>query len=151
MIRQADVNDSNKIKELIEVMIGDVNPTETAKLVVNDFFKNKEYKSFVIEIDNAVVGFGVIKFNSFEGASRISEFVWLGIDKQHKRNALGTELVKYIEKYALESKIRKIYVKTSVNNKIANCFWIMQDYKFEARMRDFSLESLDDYYLGKDI
>ncbi|WP_304519126.1 GNAT family N-acetyltransferase [Clostridium estertheticum] len=100
---------------------------------------------------NTVVGFGVLKFDSFEGANGIVELGFLGIDKQHKRNALGTELVKYIEKYALESKIRKIYVKTSPNNNIANCFWIMQNHKFEARMRDFSFKSHDDYYLGKDI
>jgi len=47
--------------------------------------------------------------------------------------------------------IRKIYVETSVRNKPAICFWIMRGYKFEARMLDFSLESYDDYYLGKKI
>lgn len=47
--------------------------------------------------------------------------------------------------------IRKIYVKTSVTNKPVICFWIVQNYKFEARMLDFSLESYDDYYLGKEI
>lgn len=151
IIRPAVINDSIKIEGLVEVMIGDENPKQTAKLVVNDFFENNKFLTFIIEIAENVVGFGVLKLDSFEGANGVAEFVWLGVNERYKRNALGTALVKHIENYAIESKIRKIYVKTSINNNSINCFWIMQNYKFEARMKDFSLKSHDDYYLGKDI
>ncbi|MBU5427584.1 GNAT family N-acetyltransferase [Tissierella pigra] len=150
-IRPGNIRDRSNIEELIKVMIGDENPNEISKLVVDDFFTNSSYHVYVIEILNVVKGFGVIKFNPFEGGNGIAEFVWLGIDKDSKRAGLGSKLVQYLEQYSRENGIRKIYVKTSVTNKSAICFWIMQDYKFEARMLDFSLKSYDDYYLGKEL
>lgn len=56
-----------------------------------------------------------------------------------------------MEQYAKENEIRKIYLKTGVNNKSAVCFYVMQDYKFEARMLDFGCKGHDDYYLSKEI
>lgn len=150
-IRPGNIRDRSNIEEVIKVMIGDENPNEMSKLVVDDFFTNSSYHVYVIEILNVVKGFGVIKFNPFEGGNGIAEFVWLGIDKDSKRAGLGSKLVQYLEQYSRENGIRKIYVKTSVTNKSAICFWIMQDYKFEARMLDFSLKSYDDYYLGKEL
>ncbi|MSU00337.1 GNAT family N-acetyltransferase [Tissierella sp. DSM 105185] len=150
-IRPGNISDRIDIEELIKVMIGDENPNEISKLVVDDFFTNSSYHVYVIEILNVIKGFGVIKFNPFEGGNGIAEFVWLGIDKDSKRAGLGSKLVQYLEQFSRENGIRKIYVKTSVTNKSAICFWIMQDYKFEARMLDFSLKSYDDYYLGKEL
>jgi len=98
-----------------------------------------------------VKGFCVVKFNPFEGGNGIAEIVFLGIDTHNKRNGLGTKLIQSLEQILKENGIRKIYVKTSVRNKPAICFWIKQDYKFEVRMLDFSLELHDDYYFGKQI
>lgn len=151
-IRVADINDRYDIEKLIKVMLGDENADEVAKSLVTGFFTNSEsYIVYVIEVLNLVKGFCVIKFNPFEGGNGIVEIVFLGIDMEHKRAGLGTKLVQYLEQTFKQNGIRKIYVKTSVRNKTAICFWIMQDYKFEARMLDFSLKSYDDYYFGKEI
>lgn len=151
IIRIANINDRYKIEELVKVMIGDEKLDEVAKSVVDDLFINSAYRVYVIEVLSSVKGFGVMKFNPFEGGNGIAEIAWLGIDKQNKRTGFGSKLVQYMEQILKENNIRKIYVKTSMKNKSAICFWIMQDYKFEARMLDFSLKSHDDYYLGKDI
>lgn len=150
-IRAADIHDRNDIEKLIKVMLGDENTDEVAKSIVDDFFMNGAYNVYVIEVLNLVKGFGVIKFNPFEGGNGIAELVFLGINTENKRTGLGSKLVQYLEQILKQNGIRKIYVKTSITNKPAICFWIMQDYKFEARMLDFSLESYDDYYLGKGI
>ncbi len=151
-IRVADINDRYDIEELIKVMLGDEDAGEVARSLADSFLMNSEsYIVYVIEVLNLVKGFCVIKFNPFEGGNRIAEFVFLGIDTENKRTGLGTKLVQYLEQGLKENGVRKIYVKTSVRNKPAICFWIMQDYKFEARMLDFSLELHDDYYLGKEI
>jgi N-acetylglutamate synthase-like GNAT family acetyltransferase len=151
-IRVADINDRYDVEKLIKVMLGDENVDEVARSLADGFFMNSEsYMVYVIEVLNLVKGFCVIKFNPFEGGNGIAELVFLGIDAENKRTGLGTKLVQYIELILKENGIRKIYVKTSVRNKSAICFWIMQDYKFEARMLDFSLGSHDDYYLGKEI
>ena len=112
---------------------------------------SESYMVYVVEVLKLVKGFCVIKFNPFEGGNGIVEIVFLGINTEHKRAGLGTKLVQYLEQTLNENGIRKIYVKTSVRNKPAICFWIMQEYKFEARMLDFSLKSYDDYYFGKEI
>lgn len=151
-IRIADINDKADIEKLIKVMLGDENADEVAKLLADSFFINSEsYMVYVIEVLHLVKCFCVIKFNPFEGGNGIVEFVFLGIDVENKRIGLGTKLVQYIELALKENGIRKIYVKTSVRNKPAICFWIMQDFKFEARMLDFSLKSYDDYYFGKEL
>lgn len=150
-IRVADINDRYDIEELLKVMLGDKNVDEVAKSLVDGFFMNSEFIVYVIEVFDLVKGFCAIKFNPFEGGNGIAEFVFLGIDTENKKTGLGTKLVQYLEQILKEKGIRKIYVKTSVRNKPAICFWIMQDYKFEARMLDFSLESHDDYYFGKEI
>jgi N-acetylglutamate synthase-like GNAT family acetyltransferase len=152
IIRVADINDRYDIERLIKLMLGDENPDEVAKSLVDGFFINStSYVVYVIEVLNLVKGFCVVKFNPFEGGNGIAEFVFLGIDTQNKRTGLATKLVQSLEQILKENGIRKMYVKTSVRNKSAICFWIMQDYKFEARMLDFSLESHDDYYFGKKI
>lgn len=151
-IRIANIDDRYYIEKLIKAMLGDENADEVAKSLIDGFFMdNTPYMVYVIEILNLVKGYCVIKFNPFEGGNGIVEIVFLGIDNENKRTGIGTKLVQYLEKYLKENGIRKIYVKTSVRNKSAICFWIMQDYKFEARMLDFSLKSYDDYYMGKDI
>ena len=150
-VRIANIDDKSTLIDLVKPMLGDQNPDEIAKLVVEDFFNNVQYKVFVIELLNKVSGFGVLKFESFEGANGVVEIVWLGIDKPCKRKGYGKILIEFIEQYAKEKKIRKIYLKTAINNKPALCFYIIQDYKFEARMLNFSGKNLDDYYLGKEI
>jgi ribosomal protein S18 acetylase RimI-like enzyme len=150
-IRFFNINDRSVIEDLVQVMIGDEKPDEVAKAVVEEFYSNNSYKVFVIEGLGLTKGFGVIKFNPFEGGNGIAEIVWLGVDKLYKRTGLGTKLVVFMEEYLKENNIRKVYVKTSTKNKSAICFWVMQNYKFEARMLNFSLKSYDDYYFGKDI
>ncbi|PRX17817.1 ribosomal protein S18 acetylase RimI-like enzyme [Orenia metallireducens] len=150
-IRNASNDDRTKIINLIIDMIGDKNPEKVAKQVVNDLFENNKFKTLVILEQNIVAGFSVLKRDSFEGANRVAEIVWLAIDKKFRRIGLGNKLVDYIEEYAKREDIRKLYVKTSPNNKSAVCFWIMMDYQFEARMLDFSLNNLDDYYFGKKL
>lgn len=150
-IREASKDDRTKIIDLIKEMIGDLNPEKVAKQVVNDLFENNKFNTYVILEKNKVTGFVVLKRDSFEGANRVGEIVWLAVDKKYRRRGLGKKLVEYIEEYARRNDIRKLYVKTSTNNKKAVCFWIMMDYQFEARMLDFSLDELDDYYLGKKL
>lgn len=150
-VRSVSFEDKVRLVQLVKTMLGGKNLDETAKLVVEDFYINTQYKVFVIEELNIVSGFGVLKFESFEGANAVAEIVWLNVDDNHKRKGYGKRLILFMEQYAKENGIRKIYLKTGIDNKSAVCFYIMQDYKFEARMLDFGCKGHDDYYLAKDI
>ena len=87
----------------------------------------------------------------FEGARNVAEIVWLKIAGPYQRKGYGKKVVEYIEKFAAEKEIRKLYVKTSSENSSAVCFWIKADYKFEARLPDFSFANHIDYYLTKKL
>lgn len=150
-VRSIISEDKVRLVQLVKSMLGGENLEENAKLVVEDFYNNTQYKVFVIEELNIVNGFGVLKLESFEGANAVAEIVWLKIDDEHKRKGYGKKLILYMEQFAKENDIRKIYLKTGFDNKPAICFYIMQDYKFEARMLDFGWKGHDDYYLAKDI
>lgn len=150
-VRSASCEDKATLIQLVKTMLGGENLDETAMWVVEDFFINTQYKVFVVEELNRVSGFGVLKFESFEGANAVAEIVWLKVDDNHKRKGYGKQLILFMEQYAKENAIRKIYLKTGVDNKSAVCFYIMQDYKFEARMLDFGCKGHDDYYLSKEI
>jgi N-acetylglutamate synthase-like GNAT family acetyltransferase len=150
-IRIAAVQDSPALEELVKPMLGDAYPEEVARAVVGEFFTNTAYKTYVLETAGTVAGFGVLKYNPFEGGNQLAEIVWLAVSRQYHRTGIGTRLVQYLESLARENSVRKLYIKTSVPNKPAVCFWVMQGYQFEARMLDFSAKGLDDYYLGKEI
>lgn len=150
-VRKANLEDKEKLNQLVKTMLGDRNADATAKLVVEDFFANTQYNVFVAEAANEVVGFGVLKFESFEGANAVAEIVWLKVDDAHKRAGYGRCLLSFMEQYAKENDIRKIYLKTGIDNKSAVCFYIVQDYQFEARMLDFGCKGHDDYYLSKNL
>jgi len=81
----------------------------------------------------------------------VAEIVWLKVEDEHKRKGYGKTLILFMEQYAKENNIRRIYLKTRIDNKVAICFYIMQDYKFEARMLDFGCKGHDNYYFAKDI
>lgn len=150
-IRKIKKDDRKALEDLVKVMLGNENVEEVAEAIVSDFYSNDIYNTFVIEVEGLVKGFGVIKLNQFEGAENVGEIVWLGVNKDNKRKGLGSKLVRYMEQFAKDKGMRKIYIKTNVGNKVGVCFWIMQGYMFEARLLDFTAKSYDDYYLGKEI
>lgn len=149
MIREAIIEDRPSLIHFVKSMIGDTNKDEVANQVVNEFYNDKSYMVYVTELEGTVVGFAVYKRQPFDGANGVGEIVWLSTLQEHKRRGLARDLISYIERLSNDQGIRKLYVKTSPRNKVANCFWIMQGYEFEVRMRDFSGNGIDDYYLAK--
>jgi len=152
VFRIANREDTLSLVQLVKVMIGDQNSDDVARGIVQDFYANLQFTVFACEETSQIKGFAVLKQESFEGANGVAEIVWLGIEQKYKRQGLGTLLVHHVEQYAIENEIRKLYIKTnSSNTKDAVCFWIMQDYEFEARLLDFGWEWHDDYLLGKNL
>ncbi len=150
-IRNAYKGDKNKLIEFVISMVGDSNPAEVAENVINDFFENTKMNTFIMEMEGKIIGFFVLKEDPFEGADYVAEIVWLKIDEPYQRKGYGNKAVKYLEKFASEKDIRKVYVKTSSKNRQAVCFWIKAGYKFEARLLDFGYEGHDDYFLTKKL
>ena len=150
-IRIAEKEDKDKLIDFVISMVGDSNPAEVAQNVVQDFFENEKVNIFIVETAGKRIGFTVLKEAPFEGATNVAEIVWLKIAEPYQRKGYGNKAVKYLEKFASEKDIRKVYVKTSSKNRQAVCFWIKAGYKFEARLLDFSYEGKDDYFLTKKI
>ena len=151
MIRKAIIDDKETIRQLIAMMICDNDNEKVSHEVIEDLYKFENNRIFVLEENDIVHGYIVLKINSFEGGGNLGEIVFLGVDETSRNKGFGIELVDYVETYAIKENIRKLYVKTNPDNKRAVCFWINRNYQFEARMRNFSDTNIDDYYLGKEL
>ncbi len=151
MIRKANIDDKETIRQLIAMMICDKDHEKVSHEVIEDLYKFENNRIFVLEENDIVHGYIVLKINPFEGGGNLGEIVFLGVDETSRNKGFGIELVDYVETYAIKENIRKLYVKTNPDNKRAVCFWIKRNYQFEARMKNFSDTNIDDYYLGKEI
>jgi N-acetylglutamate synthase-like GNAT family acetyltransferase len=149
-IRLASRDDEQEIANILMTMIGDSNAKEVAQEVVKKILASEKHLSLVFA-NKGIQGFGTLQFESLEGASGLAEIAWLGVNRQERRQGIGSSIINAMEHYAKAKGIRKLYIKTNSNNKTGNCFWIMQDYKFEARLLDFGSIGVDYYMLGKEI
>lgn len=153
MLKYRDIieHDKDTITKMIVEMLGNENPIEIAKEIVEGFYSTDQIKTIVVENQKELIGFSVANLNPFEGAPNIAEIVWHFISKAKRKIGFGMNLLNRMESYLKENGIRKNYIKTSVQSKDSVCFWIKQNYQFEARMKDFSGKGYDDYYMGKDL
>jgi len=150
LVRLVTPGDDQEIAKIIKTMIGDLNPHEVVREVALDLLGNRQYFGLVFD-DEEIKGFGALKLEPFDGANGVAEIAWLGVQNQNRRKGVGSAIVRRIEQHAKEHGIRKLYVKTNSNNKPAICFWIMQNYKFEACLLDFGSKGIDYYFLGKEM
>ena len=150
-IREICENDKQSLIKLVSMMIGNSDKEEVSNEVVDGFYSNKMFLTVVIEIDKKVKGYLSYKSEPFEGGNRVGEIVFLGVATDSRKSGYGNEMVKYIENFAYEKNINKIYIKTSPNNIKAVRFWVKQGYEFEARMKDFNGDNHDAYLMGKKL
>ncbi len=150
-IRKIIDSDRDSLIGLVSMMISDTNKEAVSNEIVSDFYSNKSFITDVMVEDKTVCGYISYKTNPLEGSNGVIEIVFLGVSLSHRKRGIGQALVKHIENSVSKNNIRKIYIKTSPQNKTAVCFWIQQGYEFEARLKDFSLKDQDAYLLSKDI
>ena len=148
-IREILEHDRSSLVDLVSMMIGDSSKEEVANEIVNDFYSNKHFSTFVLEINGQIECYAAYKREPFEGSNQIGEIVFLGTKQSARKRGYGRLVVEHTEKFAREEGIRKLYVKTNPFNKKAVCFWIKNDYQFEARFKDFNCENHDAYFMGK--
>ena len=77
VIRTANREDTLSLVQLVRVMIGDQNPDDVARGIVQNFFINLQFTVFACEEESQVKGFAVLKQESLEGANGVAEIVWL--------------------------------------------------------------------------
>lgn len=142
---------SDDIKDLVMSLLGDVDAGKVADELVLSFLHDDHYHAFGTKQGDHSAAFAAMKCDPFEGANEVGEIVFLAVEPSQRKKHLGRDLVRFVENYAGKQGIRKLYVITGVDNIGAVCFWIQQGYSFEARMRDFTLPGIDNYYMGKTI
>jgi ribosomal protein S18 acetylase RimI-like enzyme len=141
MMRQ----DRRVLQKWIAGMIGDPNKDEVASLEIDKYASHPGYRVFIAERDALAVGFGVIKYDPFEGSEGIAELGLFQIDIGYRGHGLGTELFGTLMELLKADGIRKIYTMVHPSNISAVCFWLKRGFEFEARLTKFNKEK--DYYL----
>lgn len=150
-IRPITQDDRQDLINLVSMMIYDENRTEVAGMIVDDFYSNPLFCTYVSLENGCVNGYIAYKKEPFEGSNGVAEVVFLGVSKEFRRAGYGQRLIDFVENTAANDGIRKLYIKTSPENIRAVSFWINMGYEFEARLKDFSLPGKDAYLLGKCI
>lgn len=110
-----------------------------------EFWKNllkTNLPVFVAFDGEKMVGFVAVESLTFG----VAYLGWVGVMTEYRKNGLGTELFREIEKWCMEHNIHKIELETQVKKLLP--FFKKQGYVLEG-IRKNSWQHLDNYLFGK--
>lgn len=91
---------------------------------------NENYKTFVALVDNNIVGF-ITTLEAFQIGRPIG-FLWIcgiAVQNRYQNRGIGTKLLKYTEKYALEKGLSSIILNSGFQRINAHIFYEHNGYK----------------------
>jgi len=110
-IREAKIEDLPAIITLIKRNNESLSEDLAALFRVKN--PNEEYKLFVAEEDDKIVGFSRVHFYKW---NRSAYVINLLVDMGYRRRGIGTLLLKIMEEFAKEKKARVLMFDTAVDN-----------------------------------
>ncbi len=144
-IRNMQGNDANELQGMIANMIGGLNKQEIARQELARYRSQNDFVVYVAEIDGRLAGFGVVKYNPFEGSDGVAELGLFQTKEEFRNRGIGTELLRRIETDLKARRLRKLYTTTNPKNLLAVTYWLKKGFEFEARLSNMNVDT--DYYL----
>jgi len=111
--------------------------------------RSDSFQLFVAEADGMVVGFLMLELKGWN--KDLAHIYWIAVRWEHERKGHGSLLIKEMENWAKEKGVRKVYVATDSDNKIAIPFYIKNGYKPEGVLKDYAKDGEDVLFLGKHL
>lgn len=93
--------------------------------IYQDIYNNSLYHNIVAKVDGKIVGLATIIIN-YDIVEDLKPFItiWnLGIKKEYRRQNIGTEILKYIDKFASDNNCSFVSLLAEKDNKIAQAFY----------------------------
>jgi [ribosomal protein S18]-alanine N-acetyltransferase len=79
----------------------------------------------------------------------LAHIITLDVSESHRRQGLGSELVKEMEEHLRFQGVRSVLLETSVENQSAIAFWEHHGYRTEAVLKRYYLGRTDAYEMRK--
>jgi ribosomal protein S18 acetylase RimI-like enzyme len=111
--------------------------------------RSDAFKLFIAETDGMVVGFLMLELKGWN--KDLAQIYWMAVRGGHQRKGYGSTLIKEMEHYAKEKGVRKIFIGTNSDNKIAIPFYVKNGYKPEGLLKDWDKDGEDCLILGKHL
>jgi ribosomal protein S18 acetylase RimI-like enzyme len=96
--------------------------------------RSDAFKLFIVETDGMVMGFLMLELKGWN--KDLAQIYWMAVRWECQRKGYGSTLIKDMENYAKEKGVRKVFVRTNSDNKIAIPFYVKNRYKPEGLLKD---------------
>ena len=83
-------SDRVAVTEMIMNVIGGTNLRRAAEAEVEKYLSSKDYRVLVAQEGKAPVGFGVIRYDPFEGSGAVAELGLFQINEECRGRGIGT-------------------------------------------------------------
>lgn len=112
-IKRANLNDENKLINLVKPKLLGEKTDENAKNALDEFLNDDKFRVFVLREDKALRGFCSIeiKSNADESKEGSAEVVMLNAYDDSREKGYKKMLLEYVEDYLKQIGIRDMYAK----------------------------------------
>jgi ribosomal-protein-alanine acetyltransferase len=100
----------------------------------------------VAEYGKRIVGFGIMQYRELE-----AHLMLFGILPQARRRGIGTVLLRWLEKVALNAGIELVFLEARCSNAAAREFYRMQGYRELALLKRYYAGTEDAVRIGRDL
>lgn len=101
---------------------------------LSKFSSSEKDKVYVAKVANQIVGYISLEIHSWNNLAQIQG---LAVDPRQRRHSIGTKLVREIEGYVKEKKVRGIYMDTPVTNTGGRKFYENLGYRQDYIMTEY--------------
>ena len=113
--------------------------------ILENLIKNSDF--FIIALyRNKVIGYLCGEIRNGKGHLKS-----VAVEKNYRKNGIGSDMLSRFEKYLSNQEIHKIYLEVSIENKKAIEFYIKRGYKIKRKIPNFYMNGEDAYIMHKNI
>ncbi|MFL0252399.1 GNAT family N-acetyltransferase [Clostridium neuense] len=112
-IKRANLNDENKLINLVKPKLLGEKTDENAKNALDEFLKDDNFRVFILREDEALKGFCSIEIKSSadESKEESAEIVMMNVNIDSKEKSYKKMLLEYVNDYLKQIGIKEMYAK----------------------------------------
>ena len=121
---------------------------ESAQAAIRSALRHDNFRIFVAEFQNKVVGLAVIELTSWH--RHLADIHWIAVRYECWRKGFGSSLITELEHYARENGVVRIHVATNPDHESVP-FYIKNGFKPRGILKQWGKDGDDCLILAKDL